>query len=608
MDVKTWTYLLVGITFAIYIGIAIWSRAGSTKDFYVAGGGVPKIANGMATAADWMSAASFISMAGLISFMGRDGAVYLMGWTGGYVLLALLLAPYLRRFGKFTVPDFIGDRYYSSTARVVAVVCAIFISFTYVAGQMRGVGVVFSRFLEVDIEWGVVIGMIIVLFYAVLGGMKGITYTQVAQYCVLIFAYLVPAIFISLMLTSNPIPQLGLVADAKGTTTGLLDKLDGLSTELGFAAYSAGKKPMLDVFAITMALMVGTAGLPHVIVRFYTVKKVSDARKSAFWALLFIAILYTTAPAVSIFARTNLLDTVADKPYTEMPGWFKQWEKSGLIAWVDKNGDGIIRHDGSGPAFEKHPERKKIEPVFVAKGVGPSGERLLTNPPSAGTNELYVDPDIIVLANPEIARLPNWVIGLVAAGGLAAALSTAAGLLLVISTSIAHDLCKRTLNPSITERGELLLARISAAVAVVIAGYFGVKPPGFVAEVVAFAFGLAASSFFPAILLGIFTKRVNREGAVAGMVCGLCFTLAYIWYFKLGINLGFFKAQGSPDQYWFGISPEGIGTVGMLINFAVALVVSRFTAPPPAAIGDLVERIRLPRAAFGEADAGPTHH
>jgi cation/acetate symporter len=608
MDVKTWTYLLVGITFAIYIGIAIWSRAGSTKDFYVAGGGVPKIANGMATAADWMSAASFISMAGLISFMGRDGAVYLMGWTGGYVLLALLLAPYLRRFGKFTVPDFIGDRYYSSTARVVAVVCAIFISFTYVAGQMRGVGVVFSRFLEVDIEWGVVIGMIIVLFYAVLGGMKGITYTQVAQYCVLIFAYLVPAIFISLMLTSNPIPQLGLVADAKGTTTGLLDKLDGLSTELGFAAYSAGKKPMLDVFAITMALMVGTAGLPHVIVRFYTVKKVSDARKSAFWALLFIAILYTTAPAVSIFARTNLLDTVADKPYTEMPGWFKQWEKSGLIAWVDKNGDGIIRHDGSGPAFEKHPERKKIEPVFVAKGVGPSGERLLTNPPSGGTNELYVDPDIIVLANPEIARLPNWVIGLVAAGGLAAALSTAAGLLLVISTSIAHDLCKRTLNPSITERGELLLARISAAVAVVIAGYFGVKPPGFVAEVVAFAFGLAASSFFPAILLGIFTKRVNREGAVAGMVCGLCFTLAYIWYFKLGINLGFFKAQGSPDQYWFGISPEGIGTVGMLINFAVALVVSRFTAPPPAAIGDLVERIRLPRAAFGEADAGPTHH
>ena len=608
MDVKTWTYLLVGLTFALYIGIAIWSRAGSTKDFYVAGGGVPKIANGMATAADWMSAASFISMAGLISVMGRDGAVYLMGWTGGYVLLALLLAPYLRRFGKFTVPDFIGDRYYSNTARVVAVVCAIFVSFTYVAGQMRGVGVVFSRFLEVDIQWGVVIGMVIVLFYAVLGGMKGITYTQVAQYCVLIFAYLVPAIFISLMLTGNPVPQLGLAGDVKGTTTGLLDKLDGLSAELGFAAYTAGSKPPLDVFAITMALMVGTAGLPHVIVRFYTVRKVSDARKSAFWALLFIALLYTTAPAVSVFARTNLLDTVADKPYAEMPSWFKQWEKSGLIAWVDKDGDGVIRYDGSGPAFEKHPERKKIEPVFAAGAEtrGASGERLLLNTPSAKTNELYVDPDIIVLANPEIARLPNWVIGLVAAGGLAAALSTAAGLLLVISTSIAHDLFKRTLNPSISEKGELLLARVAAAVAVVIAGYFGVNPPGFVGEVVAFAFGLAASSFFPAILLGIFTKRMNREGAVAGMVCGLLFTLCYIVYFKFGIP--FTSIQGSPAQYWFGISPEGIGTLGMLLNFAVAFGVSRFTAAPPAEIANLVERVRLPRAAFGESDAGPSHH
>jgi cation/acetate symporter len=600
MDVKTWTYLLVGLSFAIYIGIAIWSRAGSTKEFYVAGGGVPKVANGMATAADWMSAASFISMAGLISVMGRDGAVYLMGWTGGYVLLALLLAPYLRRFGRFTVPDFIGDRYYSSTARLVAVVCAIFVSFIYVAGQMRGVGVVFSRFLEVDIEWGVVIGMVIVLFYAVLGGMKGITYTQVAQYCVLIFAYMVPAIFISLMLTDNPIPQLGLISEAKGTTTGLLDKLDGLTTELGFAAYSSGQKPVLDVLAITMALMVGTAGLPHVIVRFYTVRKVSEARTSAFWALLFIAILYTTAPAVSIFARTNLLDTVAGKPYSEMPAWFKQWEHSSLIAWVDKNGDGIIRYDGSGPAIQKHAERKKIEPVFDGDARGPHGERLLLNKPSANTNELYVDPDIIVLANPEIARLPNWVIGLVAAGGLAAALSTAAGLLLVISTSIAHDLFKRTLNPSITEKGELLLARVSAAVAVVIAGYFGVKPPGFVAEVVAFAFGLAASSFFPAIVLGIFTKRVNRHGAVAGMICGLLFTLGYIWYFKLGINLGFVKIQGTPDQYWFGISPEGIGTLGMLLNFATALTVSRFTPPPPQEISDLVERIRLPRAAFGE--------
>jgi cation/acetate symporter len=606
MDVKTWTYLLVGVTFALYIGIAIWSRAGSTKDFYVAGGGVPKVANGMATAADWMSAASFISMAGLISVMGRDGAVYLMGWTGGYVLLALLLAPYLRRFGRFTVPDFIGDRYYSSTARVVAVVCAIFISFIYVAGQMRGVGVVFSRFLEVDIEWGVVIGMVIVLFYAVLGGMKGITYTQVAQYCVLIFAYMVPAIFISLMLTGNPVPQLGMAADARDTATGLLDKLDGLTTELGFAAYSEGQKPMIDVLAITMALMVGTAGLPHVIVRFYTVRKVSDARKSAFWALLFIAILYTTAPAVSIFARTNLLETVADKPYAEMPAWFKQWEKSSLIAWVDKNGDGLIRYDGSGHAIEKHPERKKVEPFFAGDTRGGSGQRLLLNDWSGNTNELYVDPDIIVLANPEIARLPDWVIGLVAAGGLAAALSTAAGLLLVISTSIAHDLYKKTLNPAITEKGELMLARVAAAVAVVIAGYFGVKPPGFVAEVVAFAFGLAASSFFPAIVMGIFTKRVNRHGAVAGMLCGLLFTLAYIVYFKFGIP--FTDIQGVADQYWFGISPEGIGTVGMLLNFAVALTVSRLTAPPPAEIADLVERIRLPRAAFGDADAGPSDH
>jgi len=609
MDVKIWTYVLVGLTFALYIGIAIWTRAGSTKDFYVAGGGVPKIANGMATAADWMSAASFISMAGLISFMGRDGSVYLMGWTGGYVLLALLLAPYLRRFGKFTVPDFIGDRYYSSTARVVAVICAIVVSFTYVAGQMRGVGVVFSRFLEVPIEAGVVIGMVIVLFYAVLGGMKGITYTQVAQYCVLIFAYLVPAIFISLMLTGHVIPQLGLVADVKDGTTGLVENLDGLSRDLGFQQYSAGHKPMIDVFAITMALMVGTAGLPHVIVRFYTVKKVSDARKSAFWALLFIAILYTTAPAVAIFARTNLLQTVADRPYAEMPAWFKQWETSGLIAWVDKNNDGIIRYDGSGAAIVKLPESRKVEPKF-AEGTGQWGERLLLNPPSDATNELYVDPDIIVLANPEIARLPAWVIGLVAAGGLAAALSTAAGLLLVISTSIAHDLVKRTLNPSITEKTELLLARIAAAVAVMIAGYFGVRPPGFVAEVVAFAFGLAAASFFPAIVMGIFTKRMNRYGAVSGMLAGLIFTGAYIWWFKFG----FAGSQGTPDQYLFstseraGISPEGIGTIGMLINFGVALVVSRFTPPPPQEILDLVERVRLPRAAFGEDDAGPSHH
>ncbi len=605
MDVRIWTYLLVGLSFSLYIGIAIWSRAGSTKDFYIAGGGVPKVANGMATAADWMSAASFISMAGAISMMGRDGAVYLMGWTGGYVLLALLLAPYLRRFGKFTVPDFIGDRYYSSTARVVAVVCAIFVCFTYIAGQMRGVGVVFSRFLEVPIEQGVIIGMVIVLFYAVLGGMKGITYTQVAQYCVLIFAYLVPAIFISIMLTGNPVPQLGLLSDATDGNLGLVEKLDGTLTDLGFNAYSAGQQPMINVFAITLALMVGTAGLPHVIVRFYTVRKVSDARKSAFWALLFIGALYTTAPAVAIFARSNLLDTVADKTYAEMPAWFTQWEDSGLIAWVDKDGDGIIRYDGSGPAIERHPSRSQIDPVF-ADGRGEHGERLLRNEPSANTNELYVDPDIIVLANPEIAQLPAWVIGLVAAGGLAAALSTAAGLLLVISTSFAHDLCKRTLNPNITDRTELLLARITAGVAVVIAGYFGIKPPGFVAEVVAFAFGLAAASFFPAIVLGIFTKSVNRYGAVAGMVTGLLFTAAYIIYFKFGIL--FTDIQGTPDQYWFGISPEGIGSVGMILNFAVALTVSRFTPPPPPEITDLVERVRLPRAAFGEADVGPSHH
>jgi cation/acetate symporter len=603
MDVKFWTYLFVGASFALYIGIAIWARAGSTKEFYVAGGGVPTVANGMATAADWMSAASFLSMAGLISFMGRDGSVYLMGWTGGYVLLALLLAPYLRRFGKFTVPDFIGDRYYSQTARVVAVVCAIFISFTYVAGQMRGVGIVFSRFLDVDINTGVVAGMIIVLFYAVLGGMKGITYTQVAQYCVLIFAFMVPAIFISIMLTNHPIPQTGLGATVEGGGY-LLDKLDGLNRELGFNPYTAGKKSTLDVFAIAMALMVGTAGLPHVIVRFYTVKKVSAARLSAFWALLFIAILYTTAPAVAVFARTNLLESVPGKTYAEVPQWFKNWENAGLIAWQDKNGDGKIQYDGSGAPFAAPAGAPKLVPVFGEKGVtGPSGERLVTNAATPASNELYIDADIMVLANPEIARLPNWVVGLVAAGGLAAALSTAAGLLLVISTSVAHDLVKKTIRPSVTEKGELMLARISAAVAVVIAGYFGIKPPGFVAEVVAFAFGLAASSFFPAIILGIFWKRATREGAVAGMITGLLFTALYICYFKFGL-----PGLGRGTDHWFGISPEGIGTLGMVINFVVAIAVSLATKPPPPEIVDLVERVRLPRAAFGESDSGPTHH
>ncbi|WP_299459397.1 sodium:solute symporter family protein [uncultured Microscilla sp.] len=583
MSVQTWTYIIVGATFALYIFIAIWSRAGSTREFYVAGGGVPPLANGMATAADWMSAASFISMAGLISFMGYDGSVYLMGWTGGYVLLALLLAPYLRKFGKFTVPDFIGDRYYSDVARTVAVICALFVSFTYVAGQMRGVGVVFSRFLEVPITWGIIIGMGIVFFYAVLGGMKGITYTQVAQYCVLIFAFMVPAIFISIQLTGNPIPQLGFGGTVEGGKT-LLEKLDGLHKELGFNAYTNGSKSMIDVFFITAALMVGTAGLPHVIVRFFTVPRVKDARLSAGYALVFIAILYTTAPAIAAFARTNLITTIQDKKaYVAMPEWFKKWEATGLIAWVDKNKDGQVQYFPGKPFVGK--------PSFK-EGKGTSGERVVTNQLNSNKNELYIDRDIMVLANPEIAQLPNWVIALVAAGGLAAALSTAAGLLLVISTSVSHDLIKKQLNPNISEKGELLYARLSAAVAVVIAGLFGIYPPGFVAQVVAFAFGLAAASFFPAIVLGIFDKRMNREGAIAGMITGLLFTIAYIVYFKF---LG-----GTKAGWWWGISPEGIGTLGMFINALVALVVSRNTATPPQQVQEMVESIRYPRGA-GEA-------
>jgi len=603
MDVKTWTFLIVGATFALYIGIAIWSRANTTSDFYIAGRGVHPVVNGMATGADWMSAASFISMAGLISFMGYDGAVYLMGWTGGYVLLALLLAPYLRKFGKFTVPDFVGDRYYSNGARIVAVICAVFVSFTYVAGQMRGVGVVFSRFLEVDINVGVAIGMAIVFFYAVLGGMKGITYTQAAQYCVLIFAYLVPAIFISILLTDKYIPQIGfgslLAGDigsriAGGEAITLMDKLNELNTELGFAEYTSGKKSMLDVLCITGALMAGTAGLPHVIVRFYTVPKVRDARISAGWALFFIALLYTTAPAVAAFARANLLNTVSEASYTEVEGeksipqWFKTWEDTGLLAWVDKNNDGKVQYV-AGAALAGKPSFAAADDGTPARGV--SGERLVSNSNPETKNELYVDRDIIVLANPEIAALPNWVIALVAAGGLAAALSTAAGLLLVVSTSVSHDLLKRVFVPAITEKQELLAARVAAAVAVMIAGYFGINPPGFVAQVVAFAFGLAASSFFPAIILGIFVKRANREGVVSGMLAGIIFTASYIIYFKF---LG-----GTPDQLWFGISPEGIGALGMLINFAVAFVVSRFTPPPPIEIQELVEHIRVPSGSSG---------
>lgn len=567
MDVQIWTYIIVGASFALYIGIAIWSRAGSTKEFYVAGGGVSPLANGMATAADWMSAASFISMAGIISFAGYDGAVYLMGWTGGYVLLALLLAPYLRKFGKFTVPDFIGDRYYSKTARSVAVICALIVSFTYVAGQMRGVGVVFSRFLEVDINTGVIIGMVIVLFYAVLGGMKGITYTQVAQYCVLIFAFMVPAIFISIQMTGNPIPQLGMggtIADGSGTY--LLDKLNGLQTELGFDEYTSGSKSMIDVFAITLALMVGTAGLPHVIVRFFTVKKVRDARKSAGLALLLIAILYTTAPAVAVFAKANLIQTVSNKEYSSMPEWFTNWEKTGLLTFEDKNSDGKIQY-----LADKE------------------------------TNELKIDNDIMVLANPEIANLPNWVIALVAAGALAAALSTAAGLLLVISSSVSHDLIKKMINPNISDKNELWAARISAAVAVCIAGYFGINPPGFVAAVVALAFGLAAASFFPAIILGIFYKKMNKEGAVSGMIVGLLLMLYYMLKFKFGIFDGGKEMVDSlKSDWWFGISPEGFGTVAMIVNFIVALVVNRFTPAPPQDVQDIVEHIRIPSGA-GEA-------
>ena len=556
MSIQFWTWVLVGSTFALYIGIAIWSRAGSTKEFYVAGGDVSPFANGLATAADWMSAASFISMAGLISFSGYDGSVYLMGWTGGYVLLALLLAPYLRKFGKFTVPDFIGDRYYSNVARSVAVFCALLVSFTYVAGQMRGVGLVFSRFLEVDINTGVIIGMIIVLFYAVIGGMKGITYTQVAQYCVLIFAFMVPAIFISIQMTGNPIPQVGFGgADENGVY--LLDKLDRLHRELGFSEYTSGSKSTLDVFLITVALMVGTAGLPHVIVRFFTVKKVADARKSAGWALLLIAVLYTAAPAISVFSRTNLIETVSNKEYDKLPAWFNNWEKTGLLVFNDKNNDGLVQYLGD--------EVK---------------------------NELIVDKDIMVLANPEIAGLPNWVIALVAAGALAAALSTAAGLLLVISASVSHDLIKKMINPKISEKGELVAARLSAVVAVCIAGYFGINPPDFVAATVALAFGLAAASFFPAIVLGIFSKRMNKEGAITGMVVGILSMLFYMMKFKFDWFGG-----GTQKEWWFGISPEGFGAVAMCANFLVSIVISKFTPAPPKEVREIVENIRIPSGA-----------
>ena len=555
MDVQTWTYIIVGITFLIYISIAIWSRTSSTSEFYVAGKGVSPLANGMATAADWMSAASFISMAGIIAFAGYDGSVYLMGWTGGYVLLALLVAPYLRNFGKFTVPDFIGERYYSTYARLVAVFCALIVSFTYVAGQMQGVGIVFSRFLEVSFEVGVVVGMVIVLFYAILGGMKGITYTQVAQYCILIFAFMLPAFFISFQMTGNIIPQIGMGSTLNdGSGVYLLEKLDILSRDLGFNEYTTGSKSMIDVFCITLALMVGTAGLPHVIVRFFTVRRVSDARKSVGLALLFITILYTTAPAVSVFSKLNLIETVSKKEYSKMPEWFKNWENTGLIKFEDKNSDGIINYVNS------------------------------------DTNELIINNDIMVLANPEIANLPSWVIALVAAGGLAAALSTAAGLLLVISTAISNDLVKKILLPKISQKNELIIARFSAFLAVLIAGYFAYNPPDFVAAVVALAFGLAAASFFPAIILGIFSKRINKEGAISGMIVGITLMLFYMIKFKLG----WFGDIPPKSEWWFGISPEGFGSIAMVCNFCVSIIVSKLFSPPPKHIEELINKIRVP--------------
>jgi len=587
MDLTTLTYIAVGLSFALYIGIAIWAKASTTGEFYVAGKGVNPVVNGMATAADWMSAASFISMAGLIAFLGYGGSVYLMGWTGGYCLLAMLLAPYLRKYGKFTVPEFIGDRYYSKTARIVAVICLIFISFTYVAGQMRGVGIVFSRFLEVEILTGLIVGMSIVFIYAVLGGMKGITYTQVAQYCVLIVAYTIPAIFIAFQLTGNPLPQLAFGSTVNGTGEFMLERLNNVVTELGFLEYTTTNKSTIDIFAITVALMVGTAGLPHVIVRFFTVPKVRDARSSAGWALVFIALLYTTAPAVGAMARLNLTETIqtgevgaedGNLVFEERPDWMKRWEATGLLKFEDKNGDGRIQYYNDANA------------EFAAKAAefGWAG------------NELSVDRDIMVLANPEIAQLPNWVIALVAAGGIAAALSTAAGLLLVISSGISHDILKGTFTPDMTEGQELMAGRVAAAVAILIAGYLGYNPPGFVAQVVAFAFGLAASSLFPVIIMGIFSKKINREGAIAGMLTGLVFTMGYILAYK-GVFFDPIIAN-TPENWLFGISPEGIGAVGMILNFIVAFAVSKVTAEPPEHIQHMVEDIRVPKGASAAID------
>lgn len=593
MDLQTLTYTVVGATFLLYIGIAIWARAGTTGEFYVAGKGIGPIQNGMATAADWMSAASFISMAGLIAYMGYGGSVFLMGWTGGFVLLALLLAPYLRKFGKFTVPEFIGDRYYSNSARIVAVVCLIIVSVTYVIGQMKGVGVAFSRFLETDYDTGLYIGMTIVFIYAVLGGMKGITYTQIAQYCVLIFAYTVPAIFISLQLTGNPIPQLGLgSAMADGSGTFMLDKLDMVIQDLGFGEYSEAKRlSTLNMFAYTMSLMIGTAGLPHVIIRFFTVPKVRDARTSAGWALIFIAILYTTAPAVGAMARLNLMDTIqvgevgspeGNLAYEDRPQWFKNWENTGLLKFEDKNGDGRIQHYND------------KNPAMAAKAAEFGW---------AGDEMVKVDRDIIVLANPEIAKLPNWVIALVVAGGLAAALSTAAGLLLAIASSVSHDLLKGIIMPDISEKNELMASRVAMAGAIAVAGYLGLNPPGFAAGTVALAFGLAASSIFPALMMGIFSTKMNKEGAIAGMIAGISVTLFYVFQHKGIFFIPEWSYLESWGSNWFlGIEPNAFGFVGAIVNFAVAFAVDKVTDEPPQHIQQLVLDVRTPRGAAGAVD------
>jgi cation/acetate symporter len=588
MDQTIWNFIFIGITFGVYIGIAIWSRAGSTKEYYTAGGGVSPFANGMATAADWMSAATFISMAGGIAAAGYGASKFLMGWTGGFVLLTTLMVPYLRKFGKATVPDFVGDRFYSNGARLVAVICAIFICMTYIMGQMRGVGIVFSRLFDIEIWMGVIIGGSIVFFYAGLGGMKGITYTQVAQYCVMVFSYTIPVIFISIIITGDVIPQLGLIGnyikDGAENAQPLLQKVNQISIDLGFQEYTAGSVNKVDLFCITAALMVGTAGLPHVIVRFFTVKNVRAVRKSAYWTLTFIAIIYLTAPALGMFARTNFIEEINGKKYQEAPEWFKNWENQGMIAWVDKNNDGVMQYR-AGNVFSG-------KPSFDDNKQKEGSPRLVTNEIDPSQNEVYYDKDIIVLANPEMANLPKWVIALVMAGCVAAALSTAAGLLLVLSTSISHDLMKKILKPDITDKQEIRYARIASFGALVIAAYFGINPPSsFVAKTVAFAFGLAASSFFPTLIMGIFSKKINKQGAIAGMISGIGFTLGYIVYFQF---------LTTSKDYWFGISPEGIGFLGMFINFIVAFVVSSITPPPPKEVQQMIDEIRIPKGA-GEA-------